>query len=293
MAYDSRRLSSRDETMNDTFGDIDVLASLLSSEAAKLLERQRPRRNGLPSVVPDHALKARRTIRADRRERLDHGEPASRDGRCARRWTTCSARRSRSRLSATGPGHVHHLSGNIPAIATVRNLPRSVWPGRGGSARRRSAGELAHQDASFVLLVGAAGVVLSGISAAYFWQAWRARHADQICDKVRKRLDTALSRGRCGLWDWDIARGQIYWSEFMYEMLGYDAAERVSLVRRGQPRSSIPRMAISMHAGRHAGELRGHHRGPRLPRPRRARATGSGCAPAPNWFAMARRAIRT
>jgi two-component system cell cycle sensor histidine kinase PleC len=75
---------------------------------------------------------------------------------------------------------------------------------------------------SFFLLVGAAGLVLSGISTAYFWQAWRARHADQICDKVRKRLDTALSRGRCGLWDWDIARGTIYWSDSMYEMLGYE-----------------------------------------------------------------------
>ena len=27
-----------------------------------------------------------------------------------------------------------------------------------------------------------------------------------------ERLDKALDSGRCGLWDWDIARGRIFWS---------------------------------------------------------------------------------
>ena len=85
---------------------------------------------------------------------------------------------------------------SIDAIATVRNLPAPfgqvavVQPVKGALAGWRA------RTQSFFLLVGAAGLVLSGISTAYFWQAWRARHADQICEKVRKRLDTALSRGR-------------------------------------------------------------------------------------------------
>ena len=62
--------------------------------------------------------------------------------------------------------------------------------------------------------------VLVAVALAYFWQASRAREADAVCERVRDRIDTALSRGRCGLWDWDLARGRIYWSDSMYEILG-------------------------------------------------------------------------
>jgi two-component system cell cycle sensor histidine kinase PleC len=39
---------------------------------------------------------------------------------------------------------------------------------------------------------------------------------------VRSRIDTALNRGRCGLWDWDLARGRIFWSHSMFAILGLD-----------------------------------------------------------------------
>jgi two-component system cell cycle sensor histidine kinase PleC len=65
-------------------------------------------------------------------------------------------------------------------------------------------------------------VVLLGIGVAYVMQANRARAADEVCEKVRDRIDSALNRGRCGLWDWDIGRGRIYWSDSMYELLGYE-----------------------------------------------------------------------
>jgi len=55
---------------------------------------------------------------------------------------------------------------------------------------------------------------------AFHWQATRAREADIINDTVRGRVDTALNRGRCGLWDWDLARGRVFWTRSMYEMLG-------------------------------------------------------------------------
>src|SRR5262249_24370921 len=42
----------------------------------------------------------------------------------------------------------------------------------------------------------------------------------QIYEAVRRRIDTALNRGRCGLWDWDLARGRIFWSHSMFAMLG-------------------------------------------------------------------------
>jgi len=60
-----------------------------------------------------------------------------------------------------------------------------------------------------------------GIFYAYFIQAARAVKADALATKLQQRIDTAMMRGRCGLWDWDIVRGRIYWSHSMYEMLGY------------------------------------------------------------------------
>jgi two-component system, cell cycle sensor histidine kinase PleC len=63
-------------------------------------------------------------------------------------------------------------------------------------------------------------LVLLALAAAYFWQASRARECEKLCERMQSRVDTALTRGRCGLWDWDLARGRIYWSESMYEILG-------------------------------------------------------------------------
>lgn len=73
---------------------------------------------------------------------------------------------------------------------------------------------------NITLFAGTVGVMLA-ILYAYFSQATRARDADAIADRIQQRIDTAMVRGRCGLWDWDMVRGRIYWSRSMYEMLGY------------------------------------------------------------------------
>ncbi len=66
----------------------------------------------------------------------------------------------------------------------------------------------------------ATSAILLVILYAYFSQAGRAREADEIYLESHRRVDMALSRGRCGLWDWDMARGRLYWSRSMYAMLG-------------------------------------------------------------------------
>jgi two-component system, cell cycle sensor histidine kinase PleC len=82
------------------------------------------------------------------------------------------------------------------------------------------------QASSFraAVLVICTVVVLIALAIAYFWQASRAREANQLCERMQARVDTALGRGRCGLWDWDLARGRIYWSDSMYEILGMTSA---------------------------------------------------------------------
>jgi len=71
-----------------------------------------------------------------------------------------------------------------------------------------------------VTLSATTGFVVLILGFAFHWQATRAREADLIHDTVRSRIDTALNRGRCGLWDWDLARGRIFWSHSMFDILG-------------------------------------------------------------------------
>src|SRR5215470_4651192 len=70
-----------------------------------------------------------------------------------------------------------------------------------------------------VTLSATTGFVVLILGFAFHWQSTRAREGDLINDAVRGRIDTALNRGRCGLWDWDLSRGRIFWSQSMFTML--------------------------------------------------------------------------
>jgi two-component system cell cycle sensor histidine kinase PleC len=117
------------------------------------------------------------------------------------------------------------LADDAPALATVRNL--ADGSGQIAVAQPIDGALTDWRARAFnqVSLLAAAAFVIVGLGGAYWLQASHARAADAVCDKVKRRIDSALSRGRCGLWDWDIARGRIYWSDSMYEMLGYERRE--------------------------------------------------------------------
>ena len=78
-----------------------------------------------------------------------------------------------------------------------------------------------------VTLSATTGFVVLILGFAFHWQATRAREADMIYETVRSRIDTALNRGRCGLWDWDLARGRIFWSQSMFDILGLKAKDNL------------------------------------------------------------------
>jgi two-component system cell cycle sensor histidine kinase PleC len=76
--------------------------------------------------------------------------------------------------------------------------------------------------------------IFTGISAillvilyAYYMQVKRARDADEIFVESNLRIETALARGRCGLWDFDVDNRRLFWSGSMYEMLGLPPAGNV------------------------------------------------------------------
>jgi two-component system cell cycle sensor histidine kinase PleC len=71
-----------------------------------------------------------------------------------------------------------------------------------------------------VTLFAGISAILLIVLYAYYIQAKRARDADQIFAESNLRVETALSRGRCGLWDFDMPNRRLFWSRSMYEMLG-------------------------------------------------------------------------
>ncbi|MBM3607452.1 MAG: PAS domain S-box protein [Alphaproteobacteria bacterium] len=71
------------------------------------------------------------------------------------------------------------------------------------------------------LILASVIVLLSFLTYAYLWQAARTQDAMTECERINLRMESALSHGRCGLWDWDIARGRIHLSESLYEIIGY------------------------------------------------------------------------
>ena len=119
------------------------------------------------------------------------------------------------------------LSDGRSGLATVRNLPGQPFQ---LVAIQPLAGALSTWQSDTILtvtLLSTTGGVLLILGFAFHWQATRAREADGIYDTVRARIDTALSRGRCGLWDWDMGRGRMFWSESMFEMLGLEPRDEL------------------------------------------------------------------
>jgi two-component system, cell cycle sensor histidine kinase PleC len=112
------------------------------------------------------------------------------------------------------------LPGGVEALATVRLL-RAPYGQLAVVQTRRDALAVWRSDTALTVTLSATtGFVVLILGFAFHWQATRAREADIMYDAVRSRIDTALNRGRCGLWDWDLARGRIFWSHSMFAILG-------------------------------------------------------------------------
>ncbi|MGA9009258.1 MAG: ATP-binding protein, partial [Xanthobacteraceae bacterium] len=112
------------------------------------------------------------------------------------------------------------LADGDAAFAAVRALKNPVGLVAVVQGRDDALAGWRSTTALTVTLSATTGFVVLILGFAFHWQATRAREADIIHDTVRCRIDTALNRGRCGLWDWDLARGRVFWSHSMYDLLG-------------------------------------------------------------------------
>ncbi len=129
------------------------------------------------------------------------------------------------------------LADGSEAFATVRGLAAPLGQIAVIQPREAALAPWRSDTALTVTLSATTGFVVLILGFAFHWQATRAREADAIYDTVRGRIDTALNRGRCGLWDWDLARGRIFWSHSMFAILGLEA--RDDLLTFGEVRALV------------------------------------------------------
>jgi len=131
-----------------------------------------------------------------------------------------------------GVMNVSMVATGEPALVTLRHLDK----GFGSIAIYQPKEAVLSQWRSDVnlnvsIFLGTA-VLLIVVLYAFFTQSTRADEADLIYHQTYARFDTALKRGKCGLWDWDIGRGRIFWSPSMFEILGQ--SPRQSLMGFGE-----------------------------------------------------------
>ena len=103
-----------------------------------------------------------------------------------------------------------HTLGNFPGSLIViqerSNLLASWWIG------------VTRLSVLFIVTL----LVLTMLAGAFHWQAAKASEADVTLEIATQRLDKALDRSNCGMWDWNLAEGTIFWSKSMFEILGLE-----------------------------------------------------------------------
>jgi two-component system, cell cycle sensor histidine kinase PleC len=119
------------------------------------------------------------------------------------------------------------LPGDVPAFAAARTLMMPLGQIAIVQSRRSVLRTWTADTALTITLFATTGFVLLILGFAFHWQATRAREADAIFDTVRARIDAALNSGGCGLWDWDLERGRVFWSHSMFEIIGLRARDEL------------------------------------------------------------------
>ena len=108
----------------------------------------------------------------------------------------------------------------------VAARPLSGWPG-GILLLQPAHGSSGWSATTLALFGGLLGltVILIILLMLYNWQADRAMEDNSDHLNFINRLEAALELGRCGLWDWDVARGRIYLTRSMRRLLGLPLAD--------------------------------------------------------------------
>ncbi len=118
------------------------------------------------------------------------------------------------------PGVVRASIDGTEHFIALRQLPDSGGAVLAATSIARFEAAWRDEISLNVTLFAGVSAILMVVLYAYYIQAKRARDADAVFAESNLRVETALSRGRCGLWDFDLDNRRLFWSRSMYEMLG-------------------------------------------------------------------------
>jgi two-component system, cell cycle sensor histidine kinase PleC len=251
-------LEHRRQVLAEAVADIESIADVVGDRLDRdqaLAEFAAPSQAALDHAAPARAAAAgRQLLLTDRNGVIVASQPER--GAIGRALLDVLGGAEALTTFATRAGVIElTLPYDTPAFATVRTLTRPFGQLAIVQARSNALRAWRADTALTITLFATTGFVLLILGFAFHWQATRAREADQIYDTVRSRIDTALNSGRCGLWDWDLARGRIFWSHSMFEILGLEPREE--LLTFGEVSALVHPQDVQMYEL--AGELADSH----------------------------------
>lgn len=216
-------LDQRRQTLAAAAIDVDALAEILADRLSQPLDKNgNPRiEDALRRALPSWATATgRRVLVTNTDGKIIAGAPPE-SGLMGRALLDILGPSQPLTTFGAGAGVLEvTLADGTRALATVRGLKAPYGQLAIVQTRSDALATWRSDTTLTVTLSATTGFVVLILGFAFHWQATRAREADIIYEAVRSRIDTALNRGRCGLWDWDLARGRIFWSHSMFAILG-------------------------------------------------------------------------
>jgi len=206
--------------------ELDLAASIM----AERMERLALNENGEPVVRafraferidwPRAAMGGRVVLLTDATNTIIAAQPAL-NGYIGRKLNEAIGRDPMVTPRAIVPGvsEITLIDGSAVLLAR-RNLNGPLGELAITQPRAVVLGEWRADTALAITLFSATGFVVLMLGFAFLWQSRLMRETASIEDTVHSRIDTALNCGRCGLWDWDLASGRVFWSQSMFDILG-------------------------------------------------------------------------
>ena len=220
--------SLQDQLVEEATADLDVFAHAVSRDLHDKIKNDSQKSLDAPlhQIIPKAALAhGRRILVTDDRGRVAASFPP-----VAAKGVTLSEVLGAEQILTDYADKAGVMRVRLPdgavALATVQKLPPPFGQVAMIYPIDNVLGEWRTISSRYALLFAFTTLMLLAIVFAYFRQTRRRQAVERVNGLIQQRLETALTRGRCGLWDWDIARGRIYWSDSMYEMLGLPVERR-------------------------------------------------------------------
>ncbi len=112
------------------------------------------------------------------------------------------------------------LSDGRDAIVTVRNIDQPATQLAMFQPQDRALEGWWRKTVFDITIISTTGLLLILIAAAFLSRPTLPAHGSSIAATRLADFDHVLGEAGCGLWDWNVARGQVRWSNSMFALLG-------------------------------------------------------------------------